>query len=91
MLPLLRLMRRNGDITHSVDMRHMAGSLAGDLRARFGLPLGAPPIADTFRPDLFRADGAARLTVTPATEAVAEEVWQALLEAHTAVSESKAA
>lgn len=82
MLPLLRLMRLHPAMVHSVCVGDMPYSIAGDLAARFGLPLEPVPLADTFDPDLFKADDEVDIRLSDDIAALAERVWLALMDAH---------
>ncbi|WP_108660409.1 hypothetical protein [Acuticoccus kandeliae] len=83
MLPVLRLMRAVPGRVHTVEMGRLPpdASVAGDLAARFGLPLAAHPLAATFEPGLLRAEPDPAIRLPDPLTTVADRVWSALLAA----------
>ncbi|MEM8663213.1 MAG: hypothetical protein AAGF49_03705, partial [Pseudomonadota bacterium] len=81
MLPLLRLMRHHPAIVHAVTMGDLNGSIAADLRDRFGFDLAPVPLRDTFDATLFKADEDVEIAISSDVAALAERVWRELLDA----------
>lgn len=81
MMPLLNLMRHRPEIVHTVDVGNLDGSIAGELRQRFGLPLADIALSETFDPTLYRDAADAHVILSRETAELAERMWLALLEA----------